>query len=181
MSGKLIIGQILLWAGFLSGAFATVYQIKAEPNEWNTINWPWFIASIVVGVVGIAIFRTGKKASTTQFEKTQADYATLGPTIGRLSQSVANIRKDLPKLAPSEITKRIDDTCAEDFNTFVEARESIIGEKGMPEYANVMTQFAAAERAVNRAWSAGADGYLDEVESCLDRAGVLLENARNLL
>jgi hypothetical protein len=181
MNGKWIIGQFLLWAGFLSGAFATVYQIKSEPDEWATINWPWFLGSIAVGVVGIAIFRSGRKASATQVEKAQADYATLKPAIERLSLSVAAIRNDLSELAPSEIPKRIDDQCAEDFNTFAEARESIIGEKGMADFANVMTQFAAAERAVNRAWSAGADGYLDEAESCLERAGVLLENTGNLL
>ena len=181
MSGKLIIGQILLWTGFLSGAFATVYRIKAQPDEWATINWTWFIGSIVVGVVGIAVFRLGRRVSSTQFEKNQADFATLSPAIDRLRQSVAAIKNELSTLAPSDITKRIDDTCAEDFNTFAEARESIIEEKGMAQYANVMTQFAAAERAVNRAWSAGADGYLDEVESCLERAGILLENTRNLL
>lgn len=181
MNGQLIIGQVMLWAGFLSGAFASVYQVKAEPNEWATINWPWFIGSVVVGVIGIVVFRSGRKASTTQVEKTQAEYATLRPAIERLSDSVAKIKQDLSELAPSQITNRIDDDCADDINIFVESRESIVGEKGMAEYANVMTQFAAAERAINRAWSSGADGYVDEADSCLERAGVLLENVKNLI
>ena len=181
MSGQTIIGQVLLWAGFLSGALATVFQVKSIPNEWATINWFWFIASVVVGVVGIAIFRAAKKSSSNQVQKTQAEYGTLRPTIERISNSVANLRNELPNLAPSQITAQIDSTCAEDFNAFVEARESIIGEKGLPEYANIMTQFAADERAVNRAWSAGADGYVDEVETCLERATVLLNNAKEML
>ena len=164
-----------------SGALASVFQVKSIPNEWDTINWPWFIASIVVGVIGIAIFRAGRKSSSNQVEKIQAEFKTLRPTIDRLANSVANLRKDLPNLAPTQITAQIDSTCADDFGAFVEARESIIGEKGLPEYANIMTQFAAAERAVNRAWSAGADGYVDEVESCLERASLLLENAKELL
>ncbi|MFK7769282.1 MAG: hypothetical protein AB8B55_18820 [Mariniblastus sp.] len=181
MNGQIIVGQVLLWAGFLSGSLASVFQIKSVPNEWSTINWPWFIASIVIGAIGIAIFRAGRKSSADQGEKIQAEYKTLKPTIERLAKSVANLKHDLPNLAPTQITAQIDSTCAEDFNAFVEARESIIGEKGLPEYANVMTEFAAAERAVNRAWSAGADGYVDEVESCLTRAGNLLENAKAML
>jgi hypothetical protein len=179
MSG--LIGQVLLWAGFLSGALATVFQVKNSTDEWSTINWPWFIGSIVVGAVGIALYRSSKSEQSGSDEKVQADFESLQPALIRLSASVDRLRKDLDGLAPTEITKRIDDEFADDFRIFVESRESMVAKLGMAEYANVMTQFAAAERAVNRAWSAGADGYVDEVDRCLDRASVLMGNATELL
>lgn len=181
MTGLKTIGQILLWGGFLSGALASVMQIKAEPNAWATINWPWFIASVGVGVAGIVIFRIGRRSSTSEIEKAHSDFATLGPALDRISSAVSKLQIDLPHLAPSEIPKQIDATCVDDLNLFAEGRESIITKKSMADYAAVMTEFAAAERTINRAWSAGADGYLDEVESCLQRASSLLENARALL
>ena len=44
-----------------------------------------------------------------------------------------------------------------------------------------MTEFAAAERYVNRSWSAAADGYVDEVAASLDKADQHLKNAQELL
>ena len=54
----------------------------------------------------------------------------------------------------------------------------MIDQFGLEAYARVMTRFASAERNINRAWSASADGYRDEVVRCLHDAANLLEAAR---
>jgi hypothetical protein len=41
---------------------------------------------------------------------------------------------------------------------------------GMQNYADVMSNFAAGERYINRVWSASTDGYADEVILYLERA-----------
>jgi hypothetical protein len=41
---------------------------------------------------------------------------------------------------------------------------------GMQNYADVMSNFAAGERYINRVWSASTDGYVDEVNMYIDRA-----------
>ncbi len=41
---------------------------------------------------------------------------------------------------------------------------------GMQNYADVMSNFAAGERYINRVWSASTDGYVDEVNLYLGRA-----------
>ena len=41
---------------------------------------------------------------------------------------------------------------------------------GLQAYADVMSDFASAERYLNRAWSASTDGYIDEVMRSLDRS-----------
>ena len=51
----------------------------------------------------------------------------------------------------------------------------------MKVYADVMTEFASAERLVNRTWSAAADGYVDEVATSLQLAGRHLARAKELL
>ena len=57
------LGQILLWGGFLSGSLATVLNLEKE-DAWATIPWPWYIASVVICVVGIVLLRLGKKSAT---------------------------------------------------------------------------------------------------------------------
>ena len=41
---------------------------------------------------------------------------------------------------------------------------------GIQNYADVMSNFAAGERYINRVWSASTDGYVDEVREYLERA-----------
>ncbi len=52
----------------------------------------------------------------------------------------------------------------------MDARESIAHRYGLAAYGEVMSSFAAGERYLNRVWSASADGYIDEVNTYLDKA-----------
>ena len=63
----------------------------------------------------------------------------------------------------------------DDINTFVEARKSIIHRFDMQSYADLMNHFAAAERYLNRSWSASADGYIDESYTYIAKAAEQFE------
>ncbi len=65
---------------------------------------------------------------------------------------------------------RVDELFVEDLEMFVDARESIAHRYGLAAYGEVMSCFAAGERYLNRVWSASADGYIDEVNTYLDKA-----------
>jgi hypothetical protein len=60
---------------------------------------------------------------------------------------------------------------------FVEARPLLVARLGLGGYAELMDRYAAAERQINRAWSAAADGVPEEAVSCLDQAAGLLDEA----
>jgi hypothetical protein len=64
----------------------------------------------------------------------------------------------------------IDRLFREDLNNFADARESMIHVFGIQDFAEVMSNFAAGERYINRVWSASVDGYVDEVNLYLERA-----------
>ncbi len=49
---------------------------------------------------------------------------------------------------------------------------------GLQAYADIMSSFAAAERYLNRCWSASADGYVDEVHTYLDRAAAQFQESQ---
>jgi len=94
-----------------------------------------------------------------------------------LDRSLANIMANLEKLCQLgddlpvyDARFEIDHLLRDDLNNFAEARESMIHVFGIQNYADVMSNFAAGERYINRVWSASTDGYVDEVREYLERA-----------
>jgi hypothetical protein len=77
---------------------------------------------------------------------------------------------DVGRLPVHEVHRRIDERLSDDLARFAELRESLIDAFGLADLAAVMTEFALAERTINRIWSASADGYIDEVDTRLERA-----------
>lgn len=64
---------------------------------------------------------------------------------------------------------------------FIGARPELTARLGMGGYARLMDSFASAERSINRAWSAAADGVEAEAAVCLDDASGLLAESRGRL
>ena len=64
---------------------------------------------------------------------------------------------------------------------FIALRTVLIGRSGLGGYARLMDRFAAGERQINRAWSAAADGFDDEITACLESAARLLAEAAECL
>ena len=106
---------------------------------------------------------------------------TLQRSLTSLLEKVRTLESDTSDEAQLEMHGRIDSELMEDIHDFVEARESMIPHLGMQSYANIMSPFASGERLLNRAWSASADGYVDEVRVCVAGARSQLEKAKELL
>lgn len=188
-----IIGQILLWLGFLSGSLVTVMNTEVKPEApadgspvdpwatWQTINWQWYGVAFAVCLVGVVLIRIHKRQSGGKTEATSASLGEIRQALERLVRNLERLQQDLDRLAPSEITQFIDEELTEDFRTFADGRESMIAEYGLQKFADVMSLFAAGERAVNRAWSAAADGYVDEAETCIERGLAMLRKAQEEL
>ncbi len=175
-----IYGQILLWAGFLSGALATVFNTENKDDPWSSINWTWYTVSLGVGVVGIVLIRKSL-AHASHDERT---HSSLKQIRGNLANLVANTRRldeEHASQTPRQTLRYIEDVLNDDFRDFAEGRESIAREFGLEVFAEVMTEFAAAERSINRAWSASADGYVDEAATCIRRGLDLLQSAEKAL
>lgn len=185
-----VLGQILLWGGFLSGSLATVLNLEVKPqdngavNEWSawaTIPWPWYLASVTVCIIGIVLLRIGKKSAAESSHESTASLAEIRASLVNLINHTEQLRGQMDEMAPSEMTAFIDDVLAPDFYTFAEGRNAITAEMGLQKFADVMTHFSAGERAINRAWSASADGYIEEATTCVERGVVMLHDAQQEL
>ncbi len=176
-----IIGQLLLWVGFISGALATVFREEIEADPWSTINWTWYGGSVAVIVCGVVAIRYSKSLSKSDSSQAEANLDILKKSLEQLIVNVESLKKELPQMSPQQMLQFIDTNLTNDFSMFADSRQSIADKYGLSVFAETMSQFAAGERAVNRAWCAAADRYVDEVAICIERAGAFLHETKHEL
>ena len=170
-----MLGSILVALGFLAGTFVAVAEV-------SSVNWTHYGICAVTMIVGMVNLGLGRKDEADQAgEKHTQDMETLKRSLRTLLGKVRGFESDTSDESQLKMYTRIDAELMEDIHDFVEARESMIPRLGMQNYANIMSPFASGERLLNRAWSASADGYVDEVRDCVTGARVELEKAQELL
>lgn len=168
-------GSILLAVGFLVGAYVSVAHEKH-------VDWMHFglcAASMLVGMILLRIARANETARAAKSHEGTLD--TLEKSLTTLLDKIYGFESASSDEEQLGMHTRIDAELMGDINTFVEARESMIPRLGMQTYANIMSPFAIGERLLNRAWSASADGYVDEVKDCIRGARIKIQRAKQLL
>ena len=205
-----ILGHLLLWAGFLAGSYLTVSTSNREGVEyvkaltpdskavegfelpdlsavevpedgWHLIPWMWYSIAAGVCFTGVVMLHMSRKTSTQKCDKSAASLNEITKALERAIQNTQQLAGEASNIAPSKIVDRIDNVLADDLRIFADGRESLVTEHGLAVFADVMSPFAAGERAINRAWSAAADGYIDEAADCLSRGYQMLTDAMTVL
>jgi hypothetical protein len=167
-------GYFLITAAFLVGAFLTSL-------DHQKVSWEYFIPTIVVGFIGVILVRVaGKKVSHTE-EKFSENISNIESSLNNILDKLAKLNEEKTKMNPYDVRHKIDELLIDDLNTFVDARETIGHVYSLQAYAEVMSSFAGGERYLNRTWSASADGYIDEVNSSLDKALEQFKDAKEKL
>jgi hypothetical protein len=145
----------------LSLILSSVFSIQ----DTTLVEWNYFIPSIFIGIIGIFILKRKAKLYKNDFEKQKT-------SIDDLKNSLNNIINNFSKIEFNEYTINnlnniLDDLFLNDINIFINSRNVIKHRFGILEYSKIMSHFAAAERLLNRAWSASIDSYIDEVRKSL--------------
>ncbi len=166
-------GYFLLAAGFLGGAFATALDVQE-------VNWTIFAVAAFAAAIGLIVV----KRATSAIARSDT---VLDVNRGELKASIRNIVRDLGDLNTTaakqgaQLREKIDLELRDDLRRFADARESMVHLFGLQTYADIMSNFAAGERYINRVWSASADGYDDEAITYLKKAAVQFSEAEALL
>ncbi|MBK5921622.1 hypothetical protein CCR80_11330 [Rhodothalassium salexigens] len=165
---------ILIALGFLGAA----YTASLDPE---TLAWPRFLVFLGVGIAGVVWLKRRQKAAATDPEAVASGRAALDETIARVIDDLTDIDARKADLDGDALRAEIDDRLRGPLARFADARGSMIARSGMTAYAAVMSAFASGERALNRAWSASADGYTGEAHASLARALAAFRDTRRLL
>ena len=154
---------LIIIAAFLAGSFITVL----DPRE---VNWSWLIPVLLLGTIGLWLSRTAHHKEARAGHKLAGNIDLLGTSLDKIRANLELINDNKEELPTYEARFEIDRLFREDLNNFADARESMIHVFGIQNFAEVMSNFAAGERYINRVWSASVDGYVDEVNLYLERA-----------
>jgi len=154
---------LLIIAAFLVGSFLSVL----DPV---TVQWQWMIPALAVGAVGLIIHRRAAHSEASDDQRLSGNIQTLSVSLQNILANLEEMAQRKDDLPTYEARFEIDRLFREDLDNFAEARESIIHVYGIRHYADVMSNFAAGERYINRVWSASTDGYVDEVTTYIERA-----------
>lgn len=158
-----LVAFVLIALAFLAGAFISVL----DPRE---VNWFYLVPTLAVGMVGLWLYRLAHHGETRSGHKLAGNIETLRISMDRILSNLEALAARGDDLPVYEARFEIDRLFREDLGRFAEARESMIHVFGMQNYADVMSNFAAGERYINRVWSASTDGYVDEVRMYVTRA-----------
>ena len=162
---------LLVILAFLSGAFLA----SLDPRS---VNWFLMTPVLVFGVLGLWLHRKTRHAEIRSGTRLEGNFETLGKSLDNISRNLEAVCARGDDLPVYEARFEIDRLFRADLDNFANARESMIHVFGMQNYADVMSNFAAGERYINRVWSASTDGYVDEVRTYLERARNQFREAR---
>lgn len=145
------------------------------PARWTRL--PHFGVACVGLLAGAILTRLGAARAARLAEAAGAARDELSPdaALKQLRAAVRTLLDDLPGLGDDEqacraVTQRLGDAIGGLVPSIVGARDRLVARMGMGGYARFMDTFSAAERNVNRAWSAAADNVLEESVDALERA-----------
>lgn len=147
-----IAGYVLLIAGFLVAAYSTALDSQLT-------NWTYFIPAAIGAIAGVMIIKRLDRGEARSEHVLTANRAELRDSLSNIIRDLEQINSDSQELSAIELRDAIDDKLRNDLRRFADARESLVHLYGLQVYADIMSDFAAGERYVNRVWSAAADDY----------------------
>jgi len=153
----------MVTAGFIAASLAAVV-------EQDAVRWLWYVPTLAVGIAGAAAIRIEIARHSKTEHHVTAKVETVYASLERIAANINKLDADKHSIDTYDMRLRIDELFIEDLEIFVDARQSIAHRHGMAAYGDVMSSFAAGERYLNRVWSASADGYIDEVNTYIEKA-----------
>lgn len=169
-------GLILTTFGIILGCLACTL----DPHH---IRWGMFSVGIFFGLAGVVLLRTGERRAQST-EHSDKNLAELETSLQKIVSDLEALNSKKTEINVYDFTGEIDRTFPDTIETFVNGRKRIAFAFGVQSYAEVMTDFAAGERYLNRVWSASVDGYQTEartfIEKSLEQFKQSLETLRSL-
>ena len=157
------VGYLLLISGFLAAAYATALDTQMT-------NWAVFFPAAIGAIAGVFIIKRQDRGEARSEHVLTANRAELNESLSNIIRDLEQISSDSQSLSAIQLRDAIDARLRNDLRRFADARESLVHLYGLQTYADIMSDFAAGERYVNRVWSAAADDYDAEAWTYVGKA-----------
>jgi predicted NBD/HSP70 family sugar kinase len=168
------LGFLLLIAGFLAAAYSTALDVEAT-------RWSLFLPAAIAGIVGVAMIKRAARGDARSESVLSANRNELTESLGNIVAALDDMYARSGGVNVAALRDEIDNRLRTELRRFADARESMIHLFSLQTYADIMSEFAAGERYLNRVWSASADGYGDEAITYLRRAAGQFRHAKEQL
>ncbi len=171
------IGYLLVAIGFV---FAALYA-SITPKAEDQVQWIRYLPGLIASVVGVGLIQFSRRQAATDSEHVAANLDTLRKSIARIAENMASFDAAKDSMDVDAFHHHIDKTFRDDLSAFAAARKSLVHAHGVRVYAEVMNEFAAGERYLNRVWSASVDGYIDEIHDYVVKTRAQFEATKSIL
>ena len=151
-----------------------VLRVRVKENGralylWH--EWGWFAVAILGFVTSTFLSRAARANQMRALEASAAEGAEVRTPHGSLqaaAAALALIEEEITEVPTTEwVIERLDELQRTHLTEFLDQLPTLSQQVGVGRYAQIMDRFAAGERQLHRAWSAAADGYLEESIDCL--------------
>lgn len=156
-------GKLMVTASFIVGA----YLASLDPVA---MNWIAFVPTMLLGVAGAVLVKRGQRAAASHGELLDGNRSALEQSLDSIVSKLEALDAGKLDIPTYEMRFEIDRLFRDDLERFADARDSLKPLFGLQAYADIMSDFAAGERYLNRVWSASTDGYQDEVLAYIEKA-----------
>ena len=153
---------------------------RVRVREFSIRRWQhaWLFGLAVIGLIaGSALVKrdTARLLRRRPAERGTVAQETPQAVVTRIVATARDLRRELPAMPDDAartqaILERVAHVQTELSLQVVEGRNVLVAALGLARFAELMDAFSRLERALNRAWSAAADGALDEALRCIDDA-----------
>jgi len=168
------VGYVMLIGGFLAAAYFTALDVQ-------TTDWSYFVPSALILLTGIYILKKQARGEAQSEHVLKANKSELDESLGGIVAGLEVLNSRVETIATASLRDEVDSALRDDLRRFADARESMIHLYGIQAYADIMSDFAAGERYVNRVWSASADDYRNEATTYLKTALAQFRDAQKRL
>lgn len=167
-------GVLLLIGGFLLGAYSTALDTEVT-------NWSLFLPAALAAIIGVTMLKRQARGEAKSEHVLTTNRAELTDSLSNIVRNLEEMIGAGDSVSVAKLRDEIDARLRDDLRRFADARESLIHLFSLQTYADIMSEFAAGERYVNRVWSASADGYDNEARTYLEKAAVQFREASKQL
>ena len=150
-------------------------------KEFSFARWPgkWVFGISLIGMVVASVIMRKATAGDTQSVSKEVEQDTPLEMLREINAEVQSLRQSLDELSDDEarrreIVQRVGKLQKHLIPAFVDSRHRLAKDMGLGHMAELMNQFSAAERQLNRAWTTATDGDAREASDCLAQAVKIL-------